>query len=485
MKTPRLLLSLAMVSLFTTHFSRADHEIGFVEKFALATNRDEVLKELIAGTEDYYFYHALHFQNTGKQKELVALIAQWAERNEGSPLLREIKNRQALLTYETDPKATLAYLKDALHIEFNHTQQTLNPKPDLPTALDPKLIAFESFLANALRDKNHLGDLNEAGIEAVLQRKIQLSSAQRRQLISRVTRPDFAELVPLILADLKSKESRGFGEFPIHQQLLVSQLEELKKAKPDLANSTAFINAWLGKLRPNADVSLEKDSKAREAWLTQAYDFVKDLPAVFNTLKAQLLYQRLLHDEKSGQPNLKRFLAYLKLPRAMGYVSSKYRENQELFRHPADLNSNLQPVIGFPPFGNDEPIVRSYLLAFLAEAQDTKSFAPYIEESYLNSLFAEAKLTAGQGDAEKWFSLISPAAVQELRQRVDLDFDPANSESFSPADDVSLNVHVKNVPKLSVSIFEVNTLNYYRTNSAQIATDLNLDGLIAKLTQNA
>ena len=99
MKTPRLLLSLAMVSLFTTHFSRADHEIGFVEKFALATNRDEVLKELIAGTEDYYFYHALHFQNTGKQKELVALIAQWAERNEGSPLLREIKNRQALLTY--------------------------------------------------------------------------------------------------------------------------------------------------------------------------------------------------------------------------------------------------------------------------------------------------------------------------------------------------------------------------------------------------
>jgi hypothetical protein len=483
MKTRSLLLTLAMYSCFV-YDARADKEIGFVEKFALAEDRGAVLKELIAGTEDYYFYHALQYQNTGKKAELEALLTQWSARNEHSPLLVQIRHRQALINYETDPQATLKYLRETLHVEFNHAQQTLNPKPDLPTALDPKEIVMERYIKQALRDGNQLIGLTPEGIEYLLQNKVAVTPVQRRLLLQQVTRPDAAGLVPLILDDLKTKESRGFGEFPIHGQLLVAQLAEMAKARPELLTAGAFVQTWLGKLRPQADVNLATNTAAREAWLDAAYKFVKDLTPGFNTLKAQILFERLKHDQKLGKLNAERFLAYLKLPKNVGYVSQKYRENQELFRHPVDLNNDPSAALGCQPIRDDEPVVRAYLLHFLATVDKSyETYKPYVEEHYLNALLAEAKLTTAQGDPEKWFSMISPTAVQALRERVDLEFAATNPDHFLPTAEVSLDLFIKNVPKLSASIFEINTLNYYRSTRAQIGTDLNLDGLIANVQQ--
>jgi hypothetical protein len=58
----RLLLPLVIA---TASFARGDNEVGFIERFALAADREKVLTELVPGTEDYYFFHALHYQNTG------------------------------------------------------------------------------------------------------------------------------------------------------------------------------------------------------------------------------------------------------------------------------------------------------------------------------------------------------------------------------------------------------------------------------------
>ncbi len=477
-----LALSLVMFTCFPFP-ARSQQEIGFLEKFALAADRAAVLKELIAGTEDYYFFHALHYQQTGKAKELDALLTQWHQRNENSPLLREIKHRQALLNYEKDPQATLEYLKNVLHPDFSHAQQTLNPKPNLPVTIDQALIAEEVFIKQALRDPNQIIGLNDNSIAYLLNHATPLTKPQRRQLLARVPRPDAPGLVKLLLDDLATEESKGFGEYPIHVQLLTSQFAEMAKVRPELMTNTAFVHGWLGRLRPNADVNLERDPAAREAWLTDAWAFVKDLSPVFNTLKASVLYQRLVHDQKLGQRNAERFLAYLKLPRVLPYVSEKYRANDVVFKNPVDLNADLRAVTGSPPIGNEEPLIRGYLLAFLAAAPDTKTFAPYLENDYLKAIQAEAKLTSGQGDAEKWFSMLSPVAVQQLRERVDLDFDPTNPQTIAPASEVSMDVWVKNVPHLGISLFEINTLNYYRANPQQISTDLNLDGLLANVQQ--
>ncbi|MFN9373372.1 MAG: hypothetical protein ACK6D3_15930 [Planctomycetaceae bacterium] len=42
----------------------AGGEIGFVEDYVLARDRTAALQQLIPGTEDHYYYHALHFLST-------------------------------------------------------------------------------------------------------------------------------------------------------------------------------------------------------------------------------------------------------------------------------------------------------------------------------------------------------------------------------------------------------------------------------------
>jgi len=49
-------------------FAGAAQEIGYIETFSLADDREAALKELVPGTDDYYYYHALHAQNIGDRK---------------------------------------------------------------------------------------------------------------------------------------------------------------------------------------------------------------------------------------------------------------------------------------------------------------------------------------------------------------------------------------------------------------------------------
>jgi hypothetical protein len=85
----------------------------------------------------------------------------------------------------------------------------------------------------------------------------------------------------------------------------------------------------------------------------------------------------------------------------------------------------------------------------------------------------------GIGDPERWASLLTPAAYQRLKDRVDLDFASTNGVFFAPTDEVSLDLWVKNAPKLIVKIYELNALNYFLTQGRQLNTDLPLDGLVA------
>ena len=60
-------------------------EVGFAEEFALAKDRTEALKKLIPGTEDYYYYHCLHYLNSAQYDKAVALFKPWFHRFNQAP----------------------------------------------------------------------------------------------------------------------------------------------------------------------------------------------------------------------------------------------------------------------------------------------------------------------------------------------------------------------------------------------------------------
>jgi hypothetical protein len=460
-------------------WSISAQEIGYIETFGLAGDREAALKELVPGTDDYFYYHALQAQNAGQRERFQEVIERWIRERNGQTMegARELLNRQALLDYDKDPEKTLKYLREQLDLHFDHARKTGERRSDAPTKFDNSLISAEALLKSALaRDPGSLERVENAGLELAAVQPI--TGDQRRNLLARLERPDLPALVDLILADLKYRDSRGFGSLEIHKRLTVAQMDELLRKEPALRNQVAFCNAYLPKLAPENEVELETDPAALGAYLERVWAFVQTLDPVHNSLKAHVLYHRLRHDQKQGVYNHDRFLEYVKLPRNVPYLRDEVRQRLPRGDYMAQLDQGFG-LASLGPIGNEEPLVRELLLNFLREAANFDEYRPWLRDDFLQRLFAEAKIVNGIGEPQQWAPLLSPEEYRRLKERVDIDFAPDNPEVIGADAGVKLTAFVKNVPSLIVKVYEINTFNYYRETGQPLNLALNLDGLVA------
>ena len=457
-------------------FSQAG-EIGFIEDFSFSKDRTEALKKLIPGTEDYYYYHALHYLNTSQFEKIEPLIKPWLERFGQTPRLNEIQTRKALLSYDADARKSLDYLRNNLGLNFNHQKETVGAIPNLPTSLDPKRISRETLLAESLTRWQNLENFEDAALDWLDASK--LDAQKLRNYLQRLKRPDVANLPALIEQDFKNPNPVPFGAYPIHQMMTMEQLSELQKIRPALLNQSAFVNASIRHLQPDTDSDWKRNSKEAEKYFDRLWQFVATLAPVHNSLKAHVLYHRLAHDRAQGIYNQERFMIYLNLPRQQPYMALKLMEQEESRKYPAALGSDFSNTTLLPQVGFDEPLVRSFLKHFFLEVNSPKEFEPYINDVYLRHLFAETKIENSLGDVEAWANQLPPEKFKELRERIDIDFGYANKTQFAAADPVVLELSIKNVPSLLVKVFEINTFNFYKTQFSEIETNINLDGLVA------
>lgn len=455
-------------------------EIDFVEDFSLSPDRSAVLKQLIPGTEDYYYYHALHYLNTEQFAKVRDLFAPWHQRHGQSGRLTEIQTRLALLSYDQAPQDTLDYLRRRLNLSYHHQREQLEVDPRLPTTLNPAEISREAYLARANRPtQDNVDAFEDTALEWLL--TTPMNPQRRRSLLARLQRPDVPNLPQIIADDLIHPNSGGFHSLPIHHRLTREQLDALLALRPELLNQQHFVSTYIARLQPPADEPWRFNPVALRAYLERLVKFTDRLGPMHNSLKVHVRYQLLLLDQKQGIYDKARFLEYLKLPRPVAYVSRALQESDEFKRFPSDLNADYSGVTLLPPIHQDEALVRAYLTHFLVDAASPKEFEPYINDIYLKHLFAEVKITNGLGEPEQWASLLPPELFQQLKTRIDIDFDPANKTQFDAAEPVRLALHVKNVNTLIVKVFEINTRNYYREQLREVDTDINLDGLVANV----
>ena len=399
-------------------------ETGFVEEFALSTNREAAIRQLVPGTDDYYFYTCLQLQNTGQLDKVDPLVTQWIKTHGETTHAREIRNRQALLTYRQNPQATLDYIRRTEGLVFNHAREQAAQKNQFPAQLDPQLLAHE-YLARTAFGRPALSGFQDAALEWLASQP--LNPDQRRFLLQRLMEPDIAGLPELIVADLKRQDSGGFGSLGIHTRLTLEQLNACAAQMPDLSANDRFVEACVRRLRPDGDSTWTWEPAVKRAFLDCLWTFVEKLPASQNSLKAHVLYHRLDFDRTQNVYDRDRFIAYLKLPRNQSYVKPFFRQ-QAIDAHSvfADLNRNYEAWTGLKPVGNDEPLVRDYLDRFLVDARDWSVFGEFLEDNYVKAVFAESKLLAGVGEPDQWYNLMPPAQQQALRDRVDLALVPQN-----------------------------------------------------------
>lgn len=451
-------------------------EVGFVEDFALSRDRGETLKQLIPGTPDYYRYQCLHAQNQGRLADADKLLKEWIERHGKTFDAANMELRQSLLKYDQNNKESLEFLTRFLDLRFDHQKQVLDRPGSLPSKLDADLISRGTLTKREMARQNQtLQGFSEAALPWLTQDK-QLTASQKRDLLTRLSLPDLPDVVRLVDEELKSKDSQGFGNLPIHQKLLLSQLEELAKLQPGLLENDVFVKTTMQKLAPSAFADIERDYAAHREYLMRLWKFVSPLAPKLSTHKMIVLNRILSLDLTQGKYDKDLFMAYLALPRQGAHMNREFveRNSQSLAR----LDDNLLGDLVSGPMVTDELLVRAYLSQFFLKEDSFDAYKPYLDVDFLRQVMVETKITSGAADADKWFKLLSPEAYQVLKDRVDIDFAWTNKKFFAPDDAIELSAFIKNVPTLVVKVYQINTINYYRANSREIATDIDLDGMV-------
>jgi len=454
-------------------------DLELAEAFAFAASADEraaLLARLIAGTDEHYYYSCLVAEQSGDLARERALLDEWVHRHGETARAAEIRARLLLLEWRDD---TADELRRRLGLTLDHQREAERQAIVYPSRLDDGLLAREALYRQArYDDSDDPRGFTDAAIDRLLDEK-ELPPAFRRALLQRVRRPDHPRLAAHILADLAHKGSRGFGSIPIHQRLTSDQLDELVRGRPALAAEPAFVEARLARLQPRTDVDLDADLDAREAYLERVWRYVATLPAAFTSLRAQLLLQLLEVDRRRGRTDRARLVEYLKLPRNASWVEPAWRK-----RH-ADANATFVELGGgvtglaVATLTDDEPIVRHHLSRLLVDADEVDDLAAWVRVDWLRELQAVAKLLAGAPDEARWSAVLGPARLAELRDAVELTFAPENPTRLRAADPVVLEVDVKNVPSLTMKVFELDGWRYALAHGRAVDTGVDLDGLIA------
>jgi hypothetical protein len=451
-------------------------EIDFRERFALASDRRAVLDQLIPGTDEHFFYSCLLAQHEQRLEEVDRLLPDWIARHGRTNRVRTIENRQALLRADVDPAGAIARITEHIGPSLGDQKRSQGTDPALPTRLDPALLARERLVRHAFDAHRETVDgFRDAALDRVAAGP--LDDRQLVSLLRRLRVPSAPNLAELVLRELSLRNSAGFGAIPIHAALTLEQLERCVAGMPALLNSEQFVGVWLARLQPTAEENIELDPAARDAWLARLAAFTSRLAPVHNTLIAQVLHWQLAADLKRGAVDRERLMRYLRLPRQRDYVNPRWLEQRGRAPMVAEGESR---VAGLAPIQSSEGLVRACLEQVFLDAADFSAFRELLEPSWLARVFAETKILYGIGDSQRWFAMIdSPSYYEALRNRVEIEFDVTTPDRFAVEEPVALEIEVKNVQKLLVKVFEVDTLNYLLAHDRAVDASIDLDGLIA------
>lgn len=447
---------------------------GLLEPFALSEDRREVLDDLIPGTQEYFYYHCLHYQNQKMTAEARAILDAWQAKYGKTAAVESMRARQFLIAYDLHPQQTLDYLKRELGLNLHHPTPARDRAAHLPTSFDNTRIALDKLMGATLAEDPSLERFESHALVQLLD--MPLTDQQLRALLSRLQRADHPALVGRILEELRLKDTQGFGWAEVHNLLTLKQLEELVAGRGELLQDENFIRAYTARLSPREGVTVS-DSQELQAYLQRLRTWTQRLPPSQNNLKALVLVNLLRFNLSQNQFDRDLFLEYLKLPRPAAYYNQQRLSARGI--RLVELDFQLTPQIPLPAIGDDASLVLRYLEHFLQAASDVDAFADYLDRDFLERAFAATKLLYGIGNPPTWYSKLSAAEQQELRDRTEMRFVPHNQLGYPITEPVRLDVELKNVSSLTVKIYEINTVVWHRQHDEPISTAIDLDGLIA------
>ncbi len=453
-------------------------ELELREALAFSEDRDAALGQLLPGSQDHDYYRCLRAQHRGDFAEADKIIAHWAKHHGQDNRYYRLQLRQWLYRSQKDFAKVADKLRDHFGVNHWHEREVEEIDPKRPTRLADGAYSGASLLQQAIDHDDSLSQVTDEGLYQIIGRD--LSTSQRRSMLQRLQHTPDPALVPAVVGDLATRDTQ-FGALAIHNQLTRGQLIEIARHREELRSHLGWVCAVVKRMvPPRALVDLEQDRGARHAYLVELWAFVGSLPDAINSLKVHVLWHLLDTERRLGlvsDPKL--FVAYLALPRSVGYTPHRWLEKQNA-RDIAQIGQDFQSITGLPPAVDDEGLVRDYLHARVDEAE---KYAMYFDRAWFDAEIASARLLYGDRDTERATLTLGPARAAALRERVDLAWCMHNPTRFGETESIVLEADVKHVPELVVKVFRVDPHAYFVHTNREVNTDLDLDGLAASHEQ--
>ena len=425
-------------------------------------------RKLIPGTDEYYYFHCLHFQNERQLAESQAILDAWRAKFGDTQPIRDMVARQRL-NVRRESAANPGLPPHRTRAEPQPGSAIARSSCDATQPLDNSQLEIAKLLESAIAADRSLGLLETDALGLVLDRS--LAPDQLRALIGRLERADLAGVVKRIAEELALKDSRGFGWASIHAQLTLEQLDELLVLRPSLLEDDAFVRAYTRDWHRPKVARCPTNRNSGSIWgdYSPGAGGCPNRRTVSKRSRSEICCVWTCRNASMIGSSSWNTCPYRGLPRITSLGES-------VIRGSASYSSTSRWILKFPcrPWETTVHWCVAILEHFLQSEDNVDAFAAYLNRQYLEKVLAETKILYGLGDEAVWYSKLSPADQRELRERIELRFAPHNQSQYVPDDAVSLDVELKNVQQLTVNIFEINTLSFYRNNQDPISTAIRL-----------
>jgi hypothetical protein len=227
----------------------------------------------------------------------------------------------------------------------------------------------------------------------------------------------------------------------------------------------------------NNSTSLEQAQLTKLKTLSHVLEYIHKVPPRYNPIKRGFTQQLLLAQEQLGLVDKKALLAYLQDPYCLmpSWTKDEFNKKIQRVRTENKEEDFRSYSCYFKPSDNDL-ITRCLKRLFKTENNITE-FEEFMDPSQLRKLYWQVKLQNGETcpNPKEFFS---DEKLEELFNQRELRFVENNKNNFKSGEHVEVILSIKNVSRLMVRIFEVNTLNYIMEKNNQDYETIDVSGLI-------
>ena len=313
------------------------------------------------------------------------------------------------------------------------------------------------------------GYLLERDLDPVFKMIIDKSSCALPHIINRL--PTLSNVKNLIkhIVNYFKKDSSPNREM-IFKKLTQSQMLALGNEYKDLTDLTpSFVDELYHKSFPE-HTSINKIKDITVLKKIFLWSLNSKLTAAYPGIKRKILRILLNNLWKQNSVDPEFFEEFIKNPSSPDEIFSKkvtkkWTDDYISFSFLKDDDQNVAEI------------VTGYLRLMNGQGADIARYSEFFNSSYFSKLQAEFQLKNGER-VEKVLEIFTKTELDFLNEEKYMNFAEKKTD-FLPGEKVSLVLEVKNIKKLSLKLFEINTANYTREIKENPSNDVKLDGLVS------